>query len=269
VKKSFLFALVSLLSLGTAIASASGAREDDSFSYPGIDRLEIRAEFLNVEIRGGEGSSVSMRADLPEDSFFESRSFTVKHEVNGSGVRVWVERDGLFSHGSGTLFFSVPRDTLVTVDSASGDIRITGLSADELKARSASGRLIIRDIEAAVTAGSVSGSLEARRIRGDADLSTVSGPIEMNDVEGKIRAASISGSISGHRVLLTASSYFKTVSGEIRMDLVNALDGLRYDLSTVSGRLTVGSVRATRGLQMGNGDVMLTGETVSGSQTYR
>jgi hypothetical protein len=47
------------------------------------------------------------------------------------------------------------------------------------------------------------------------------------------------------------------------------LEDLRFDLSTLSGRIVVGAIRAEKGLRMGNGRVLVRGHTVSGSQSYR
>ena len=266
-RKHVLIAL--FVTVTAAAAFASGANEDESFSSPDIHSIEIRGEFLNVEVTGDRTDAVSMRSDLPEDTFFEPRNFTVMHEVDGAVLRVWVEHKGLFSSGRGTLFFRVPDDTRIDVDTASGSVRVDGVHGTDFHVTSASGALRISDIASDVTAKTASGGIKAARIRGDTDLSTSSGSIDMSDVEGRVRVGSVSGSIQADHIKLTDDSQFRTVSGDIRVDLDNDLNDLRYDLSTVSGRLTVGSVRASRGLQMGDGSLLLRGETVSGSQSYQ
>ena len=258
-----------LILLTPLFAAASGAREGESFSYAEIDRIEIDAVFLNVEVRGENNPTVYMRSDLPEGTFFSPRNFEVKHEVIGSKLRVWIERESIFSGGSGTLFFRVPSQTELDVKTASGDVRISGISTSVMKAKSASGNMTISDIDAEVTIGAISGDLTARKLNGDLDLTTVSGDIELSTLRGRIFVSSISGDIRGDDLLLEQSSNFKTVSGDIDLDLENALDELHYVLSTVSGRLKVGSISATRGLEMGNSPLTLKGESVSGSQTYR
>lgn len=260
---AFLILLIPLLSF------SSGVREEESFTYAGITRIEIRGVFLNVEVRGENNGSVQMRSDLPQGAFFLARDFEVKHEVIGSELRVWVERDGVFSRGSGTLFFRVPEGTDLSVETASGDVRISGITAPELRANSASGDITMSDIQGKVTVGTISGNLSARKLKGDLDLTTISGDMDLSGASGRLSVKSISGAIRGENLLLEKSSDFKTVSGDILLDLENALDELRYELSTVSGRLKVGSVSATRGLEMGTSALVLKGESVSGSQTYR
>jgi hypothetical protein len=263
--------VVVLLAAASASAFASGVREDESFSYSGIERVEVKAESLAVEVRGEGGFSVSMRSDLPADSFIEPRRFTVKHEVDGSLLRVWVERDaGLFApRARGALFFTVPRNVILSLECTSGDARVSGISARELHAKTRSGDLRLSDIEASTEAETVSGDLEARRVRGEAVLTSVSGKISFRDLDGKVSARTMSGEIAGDRLRLSDDASFKTVSGDVVVGLVNELDELRYELSTVSGRLQVGTVRAARGLQMGSGSITLRGETVSGDQVYR
>jgi DUF4097 and DUF4098 domain-containing protein YvlB len=268
VKRTVIFALA-ILASGFA-AFASGGKEDVGFSSYGIDRVEIDSEFLNLELRGEDRSSVSMSTDLSRGGFFDSRGFTVRHEVEGTHLRIWVQRDGGFiSSGSGTIMIQVPRGTVMLAESASGNIWIDGLSAPELHVKSASGNIQLKDVRAALDAASASGRLVVRRIHGKADLATVSGRIEMADVSGPISAKTVSGSIEGEHVFLEGDSRFKSVSGDICIDLENPLEALRYKLSTTSGVLRVGSVQASGELEAGSGKMTLEGETVSGSQFYR
>jgi hypothetical protein len=265
------YLVLALCILSAAAAFASGAREDESFSYTGIDRVEIKSDFLDVEVRAEEWFSASMRSDLPQDSFFEQRRYTVKHMVDGGSLRVWVEKDfGLLGpRGRGTLFFRMPRGASLFVETSSGEVRITGSSARDVRVKTISGPIILRDVEASVQAETVSGSLEARRLRGEAALSTVSGEIVMSELRGRCDARTVSGKIDGRAILLEQEALFKSVSGEIEVNLRNPLEDVRFELSTVSGDLTIGTVRSSRGLRLGSGPILLRGETISGSQSYR
>jgi hypothetical protein len=206
--------LLALLAVAGA-AFASGASEEDRFTSLGIDSISMKTEFLDVEIQADDRLGVSMRADLPTDSLFDSRGYRVLHEMTGSQLDVWVEKDTpFFSRGRGKLFFRVPRDTRIRVE-------------------------------------------------------TVSGNISFDSVEGRILARTVSGAITGWDVALTGDSSFSTISGNVELRLDAAIDDLRFDLSTLFGRIVVGNIRAERGLRMGNGPVLIRGHTVSGSQSYR
>jgi DUF4097 and DUF4098 domain-containing protein YvlB len=194
-----------------------------------------------------------MDAELPEESFFESRGYRVLHSVDGSRLSVWIERDeGLFSGGrGGKLLFHVPDGTLVRVETVSGTVHVRGLESEILRVRS------------------VSGSIGVKGIRGALDVSSVSGAISIERLQGAIIARTVSGSIDGRGIELTHDAKFASTSGSIDMRLENALEDLSFDLSSVSGSLKVGSISARRGLRMGEGQIMVRGETISGSQMYR
>jgi hypothetical protein len=251
-------------------AFASGGKEDVGFTSSGIQRVEIDSEFLDLELRGEDRGTFAMSTNLSRGGFFGTRRFTVRHEISGKLVRIWVQRDaGFLSPGSGTIMIQVPRDTILLAKSASGSIWVDGLEAPELHVKSASGNIQLKDVSSELEAGSSSGKLEVRRIRGKTELSTVSGDIEMDDVSGSVLARTVSGSIRGEHVTLEGSSRFTSVSGDIDVDLENSLERLRYSLFTKSGVLRVGSVQASGELEVGNGETTVEGRTESGSQFYR
>lgn len=248
-----MIAIAACVWLATVAAFASGEREELAFSYPSVRSLIVRSEFLDVEVRAEAGFPLSMSADLPWDSFFEPRGYRVLHELSGSHLDVWVERDGWFFNNSrgGTLVFSVPRDISMQIESVSGSLRVEGIDGGDVRAESVSGRMDLREI------------------RGALDASSVSGEIAVDRFEGRLAAKTVSGSISGRRVTLTDDSDFSSTSGSIDIGIDTPLEDIRFDLSTVSGRLTVGTLRAARGLRTGSGAVTIRGSTISGSQAYR
>jgi hypothetical protein len=63
----------------------------------------------------------------------------------------------------------------------------------------------------------------------------------------------------------------ETGSGGVIVDGVesdSALEDFRFDLHSVSGSITVGAIRAERGLRMGFGRTLVRGHTVSGSLSF-
>jgi hypothetical protein len=101
--------MLKLISICALLAMAAGcmvfpmgAREEETFSYQGIDQVDIKGEFLSIEVIAGDGFSVSMTSDLPEDSELSPRHYRVKHEVIGSRLSVWVKKDpGTWTIGEG------------------------------------------------------------------------------------------------------------------------------------------------------------------------
>lgn len=229
-------------------AFGSGDREGESFSRAGIDSIHVRAGSFDVEVHAVDTFEVSVASDLPQPSLFDNRSYRLMHRQSGSLLEVWIESSNLFGFtGSGKIRLNVPRNARIRIETSSGSISLDGLDQGAFNARTASGGISVSDS------------------RGDLDLNAVSGSIDLRSVEGRIHAQSVSGSTIGHGVTPRESSGFSSVSGSIELKFDASLDDYRFDLSTVSGGIVVGKIRAERGLRMGFGGITIRAHTVSGS----
>jgi hypothetical protein len=251
-----LISICALLALAAGcLVFPMGAREEETFSYQGIDQVEVKGEFLAVEVTTGDGLSVSMTSDLPEDSALSPRNYGVKHEVIGSRLSVWVEKDpGTWTIGqSGRLLFTIPQGTDLAVETVSGSARVDGLETTSLRV------------------GSVSGSLTLSSIRAPLLVTNVSGSVSIDGFDGTLSANTVSGAIECREMTLAGDSDLSSTSGAISVQFASPLQDYRFELSSVSGSLAVGSIMAQKGLRVGSGAirVRVRGETVSGSQSYR
>ncbi len=238
--------------LAVASAFAEGTTEGDSFTLTGIDSISVRAGRLDVQVTGTDGYSVDATADLPQGFLWSSPGYRIVHERRGSRLSVWVQSDSPFGiTGGGKLHFRVPRDIAVLVQTVSGSVLVEGMENESC------------------TLSAVSGSVTVRDTRARLSLDNVSGSVVLESTEGSVRVKTISGSIEGKRLALTDNSSFSSVSGSVNVRLDSPLDDFRFDLSTVSGRVVVGSIRAEKGLHMGEGDVLIQGHTVSGALIFR
>jgi DUF4097 and DUF4098 domain-containing protein YvlB len=79
----------------------------------------------------------------------------------------------------------------------------------------------------------------------------------------------VSGSIDARDITLTEDSSFTTVSGNVDVRLNSAVEDLRFDLSSVSGRIVVGNIRTNKGLRMGSYGALVRGKTVSGALIFK
>ncbi len=249
-----LFSICALLAVAAGcLVFPMGAREEETFSYQGIDQVEVKGEFLAVEVTASDGLSVSMTSDLPEDSALSPRNYRVKHEVLGSRLSVWVEKDpGTWTIGrGGRLLFTVPQGIDLAVETVSGSARVDGLETTRLRV------------------GSVSGSITLSSIRAPLLASNVSGSISIDGFDGTLSMNTVSGAMECRAMVLAGDSDLTSTSGAISVQFASSLQDYRFELSSVSGSLAVGSVMAQKGLRAGSGAVRIKGETVSGSQSYR
>ena len=233
-------------------AFGSGAREEEEFTCTGIEAVSVNADFLNVEVSGDEGFAVSVSSDLPSDSLFGARGYRLLHAVEGSRLRVWLERDWPFDRpAGGTISLQCPRDALLKIETVSGRIRVQGMQSGNCALRTVSGGISVRDS------------------RGMLNAASVSGRISLNAAEGRMTARTVSGAIEGRGLTLEEDSSFSTVSGDVEIRLDAPLDALRFDLRSLSGRIIVGNIRAERGLKMGTAGARVRGHSVSGALIFR
>ena len=131
---------------------------------------------------------------------------------------------------------TVPAGTRVLMQSASGDISVSG-TRGEIDARSASGDVQISDAADRVSVHTISGEIQASRIAGNLSVETVSGDLQIDRVAGDVDVATVSGEISLSDI---RSKYVKanTTSGEVQYQ-GTVDDGGRYDFHSHSGGVRV------------------------------
>lgn len=152
--------------------------------------------------------------------------------------------------------------------STSGNISAKMIEG-ETTAKSTSGSLVFENLMNGASLKTTSGDIKLSVLRGHLNAKTVSGDITLADVTGELNIKSTSGSQRGDKIMLTASSYFSSVSGDITMNLDNQIDALGFDLRSGSGRLSAGESQSDKKLKISRGDIMVTGSTTSGNQIFR
>lgn len=167
--------------------------------------IEGRAGFLHVEGKQGaaevvaEGRAYAPRADLLKE-------IQLTGTRSGDVVRIVVAMPESWNHNgwdwdrgpSLDLTVSVPSNIAIEIEDTSGDLRITGTGAVDVK--DGSGDIAMRDIGGAVRVDDGSGSLEIEQVRGDVWIEDGSGEIDVRDVNGSLTLEDNSGSIRAHAV---------------------------------------------------------------------
>jgi hypothetical protein len=153
---------------------------------------------------------------------------------------------------------TAPAGARITAKSVSGDINVSGIKGD-LSIESVSGTLTIGDagrissaksvsgnveindttIEGPMNAGSVSGSVQLRRVKARRlDLGSVSGNVVLEDLEcDRVSAQSVSGDIQFRGPLARSGRYeLKSHSGEVRV-AVSGGSGFELEANSFSGHV--------------------------------
>lgn len=171
------------------------------------------------------------------------------------------------------LFIYIPENLAVTmnkvkIETASAEISVTGIAANEIDTATASGDTWLEKCGAIdINIENVSGYVNLTETNAESlDTETVSGNVEIMGTVKELSAESVSGTIFLHTSEAPSSAEISTVSGEIKFKLPEN-DGFYIELDSVSGKVTSDfPLIISNGKQVyGNGSRHYDFETVSGN----
>lgn len=214
----------------------------------------------------------------------------VKAKTSSGKMRLSHVTGNVNAHGDfGSMSFEDIRGNL-TANCSSGQVQVNGLQGDadvkssfgsqrftrvtgNIKTTASSGSLLFDECTGDVVASSDFGSQTFRKLTGAVHAEASSGTIKLSETSGMLDVETNFGSIKGENVRLAGSAKLKASSGTIQIDFVNPISDLRFDLNCDSGTATVvdgDKVRkAEHHLSAGEGNILVTGTTTFGSQSYR
>ena len=247
----------------------------------GVRRLEVRMVAGSVDVVGrtGDAGDGSARVEVAEVDgpltvSLENGTLTITHErLTWGGLLDWVGG----RQARAVVSVSVPAGCPVELGVVSADAVVSGISAERTAVKSVSGDVTLDGVRSDISAQTVSGSLETRRLVGALRFTTVSGDLTVaSGASETVRAETVSGHLTldldpvdGGRIDLSS------VSGDITLRLPESV-GLRVDVKTLSGSLdsAFDGVRTERKPgrttlhgRVGSGDGRLSAKTVSGDVT--
>lgn len=188
------------LILGGGYWALTGLTEDtkisqDSYPVQG-QALAIDVRSASVDVRSGDGPDVKIERRFERNVFGSDPKESYedgKLELRDTGC-------GFLSFGCDTSYvLTVPKDVKVTLESSSGDLKVSGLPAG-------------------------------------ADLKSSSGSIEVHNVGGALRMESSSGDLEAQGLTATTVST-ESSSGSVDLEFVNAPQSVEAESS--SGDVTI------------------------------
>ena len=202
--------------------------------------MTVRTVTLADEVCDNVGTAA--RSD--EDTGFMDLSLNelltrVKSIVDTAARSVidWVSRKGFVDDS--LIHIEVPAELVscIEVNSASGDVRISGMKAKEYTIRSASGDINLecdrKERIERLTASSASGDIQAQSVwASSAEISSISGDLDVEGDFGDLTCKSVSGDVEVEGTALNA--WVKSVSGDVDVGLEQAQTG-EICLETTSG----------------------------------
>lgn len=257
------------------IRTPSSTNLDIKCSSGDIQAYNMEPQKIYLTASSGDIYLSKVKCNSPIDLRASSGSVSAKHitcpilTINTSSGDIIVE----------------DANTNVAARCSSGDMQVEGVKG-ECELKTTSGELRSRNVSGGVLAESSSGSQRHINIQNYAKTSSSSGDIgmyningickarassgeiEVNDSRGEFSLSTNSGDIEGNNIFLTRNSHIKSTSGEISCSLANKTDEVGFDLRSVSGDLRAGRYSSEDELVIKNGNILVTGRSTSGDQTY-
>ncbi|WP_026152819.1 DUF4097 family beta strand repeat-containing protein [Actinopolyspora halophila] len=241
-----------LVLMGGAALTWGAPSETRTTALPGVSTVELGRGAARVEIErepggearihtertgwGGSGAGGGASYRLDEDRL-------VLEPRCGWGCRV-------------NYRVSLPERARVTGELGSGSLRVTGMSATDV--RVGSGGLRLRDVSGGVTASTGSGGVELAEVAGPVDVDTGSGAVEGTNIHSEeVTAHTSSGEIS---LELSAPRAVRADTGSGGIELEVADKPYRVATDTGSGRTDVEverdrNARSSLRLSTGSGSI--------------
>lgn len=250
---------VSLVALtGALLVSPAAAQDEQSWTFSGVDRIDIDGTSGDLELRIADGNEFELR--LQQD-VRPTDAFRGEVEQNGSTLDIRENWGRGSSRGTVRWILLVPASARPTIalDTASGGVEAEMLSA-RYEIDTASGSFTLRggsllagsDISTAsgnfdLTDVTVEDGVDLSTASGDIDLdaviagrgfefSTASGDVTVRNSTGILEGSSASGDVHVSDSELNGASKFSSASGDVEVQL-DAIPAYELELSSASGNV--------------------------------
>lgn len=196
----------------------------------------------------------------------------VHYQMGGGILHVTASLDGSAkTSGKARLVVSMPRYEFVHIKTTSGSVYVNNLSTNHLTVFTQTGPIDITNTNAALRVGSTTGNQNYKQIYGAIDASSTTGNLSIDHTWGIMKLNSTSGSVNARDVDLAGNSTIRTGSGSINFGFTYGLSRYRYlfDLHSTRGKIRLGQIVSTGNLKWGEGNIIVTASTDTGSQDFQ
>jgi hypothetical protein len=214
------------------------------------DTHEVSERISTVRLESPDSDVTVQVGDVSETTVQEKRKYwLLKRDTGFSVDDGTLKLDGNCGwHCRADYVVTVPRGTKVTGDNGSGDLKLSGTGAVDLKSRS--------------------GDIEVSDVAGDVKLDLTSGDVQVDRLAGRLDVRSTSGDIEA-RELKGGAVTVRTTSGDLNIDLAEPND---VTADVTSGDIEVsapsGAYRVQTETRTGDVDNAL-GDTATAEHTIR
>ncbi len=250
---------------------------DKTFTVTPGARLSLNNIRGSVEIAPGDEGVIHITAVKQSHSGDDKRTqVEINQEADGTVKAATHYPDGGWTWMFGSqpcevdYIVRAPRDCSLILNGVSNSVRVEGFEG-EVNVKSVSGEIKLLNLKGSVRIHSISGDTDGEKLGGALVVDTVSGDVYLKECSlPSIHGKTISGDIQISTPLSSGPYEFKSVSGDVRLNLPPKTQ-CSGELHTISGDLTsafpISGSSSHHGSQIVNvqgGGVRITLNSVSG-----
>ena len=227
------------------LGSGVDVEEDLSYSMDNKNMILLDTKIGDLEVNGYDGDEIRLLVEGSVPERYLERYLKV--EESGDELKIYFYKDISnlnFSFGNNydlDIELLVPEEYLGNVhfENVSGDITLEDIFAKEVHVENISGDIVLEAGDHdKVTFNNISGQFISYSSIKVLEGESVSGKITATEVNDSFKLDSVSGSVNIGAKTLLRDAEIGTISGSVTVEIED-LDDLSYDLSSVSGKITV------------------------------
>lgn len=231
---TILFLVVGLINLQAGV----GEKTEVNKTFKAVGKVEIKAVSGDCIIKKGSSGEIKVHLvyTYPKDKFEpvfieDGNTLILKEEF----LKKDEHEHGI--NGKSTWTVTVPEKTDIEFKAASGDFSAAGLKGN-IHAKAASGDVRVEDLNGNLDVELASGDVLVENMNGNVNVKTASGDMKVSNSKGGFNLKCASGDIRAAGIVLTAESFFKSVSGDVSIEPGEALQ-FDMELESVSGDIVL------------------------------
>ena len=259
-------------------SGTGGSYRTLDYAADAFSMVELQLDSEDVSITASKDGGLHIRYLASDDAEYQTRT---ESGVSGGGDTLVFSRNGklhgaLFSFGfhyddeAYAVQVELPADLSLSIFTGSGDVTMTGVSADVLSIAASSGDIDLQNcrIGGYCTVGTTSGELELEdlTLSDEAHVESTSGDLELSHVvcEDTLAVTTTSGELDLEELTVSGDTSIDTTSGDVSLSSC-ILSGAAL-LTTTSGDISGSAVLSGDvTIQTQSGDISL---NLSGSPAH-
>ena len=257
------------------LGSGVEVEEDRSYSMDNKEMILLDTKIGDLEVNGYDGDEIRLVVEGTVPERYLERYLKVEESADELKIYFYKDISNLnFSVGNRydlDIELLVPEEYLGNMhfENVSGDITLEDIYAIEVRVENISGDIVLEAGDHdKVTFNNISGQFISYSSIKVLEGESVSGKITATEVKDSFKLDSVSGSVNVSAETLLRDAEIGTISGSVKVE-IDDLDDLSYDLSSVSGKISVdtseGINQSSQSLERNvNNTVKLDISTVSG-----